>query len=126
MGINRKISKKEFLAILRKNGGLYSRTARAITAQYKFPYTRQAVRYRAEKYPEILKDIEEENLDVAEEGLLDIIHSLNEFAKLRAIELYLKTKGKKRGYIEKEQIEHSASDSFLELMKEASKGNDKE
>ena len=100
----RKITDEQFLSLLRENGGLFARTARAIKKQFGIEYSRQAVRDRAGKFPEELMDIAEENLDIAEEGLLSIMRSSNEQTKLRAIELYLKTKGKKRGYVERQEV----------------------
>lgn len=105
--VKKRLSDKEFLAILRENAGLYARTARAIRKQYDMPYSRQAVRDRAEKHPEVIADIDEENIDVAEEGLHSLMRSSNERVKLDSIKMYLKTKGKGRGYIEKQQVEHS-------------------
>lgn len=105
MGNPKKISDEQFLSLLRENAGLFARTARAIKKQFKIEYSRQAVRDRAEKFPDELMDICEENLDIAEEGLHSLMRSGNEAVKLRAIELYLKTKGKKRGYIERQEID---------------------
>ncbi len=103
-----KLTDKQFLAILRENGGLYARTARAIEEKYGTTFTRQAVRQRAEKHPEELKDIEEEIIDVAEEGLQTLIRKGEDRTKLRAIEIYLKTKGRTRGYIESSHIDHTS------------------
>ena len=102
-----KISDEQFLSILRENAGLFSRTARAIASHLKIKYSRQAVRDRAAKFPNEVADIEEENLDIAEEGLHSLVRSKNENIKLRAIELMLKTKGKKRGYVERQEMAHS-------------------
>lgn len=112
----RKISDKEFFAVLRENAGLYARTAKAIEKQFSVTYSRQAVRDRAEKFPDVLADINEENVDIAEEGLHSLIRSKNDNIRLRAIELYLKTKGKKRGYVEKQEVEHSGSMMFDILL----------
>lgn len=95
----KRLSNKEFWTILRENAGIYARTARAIQKQFGIEYSRQAVRERAEKKPELLADIIEENLDVAEEGLQALMRTKNENVKQKAIEFYLKTKGKSRGYI---------------------------
>jgi len=103
----RKITDKEFFAILRENAGLYARTARAIVAQFKIPYTRQAVRARAEKHPDVVADIEEENFDIAEEGLHSLMRSKAENVRFKSIEFFLKTKGRKRGYVERKEHEHS-------------------
>ena len=105
MGKYKKISDKEFFAILRENAGLFARTARAIKKQFNIDYSRQAVRDRALQKPEILADIEDENIDIAEEGLHSLMRSKNEQIRFRAIDLFLKTKGKKRGYSEKLEIE---------------------
>lgn len=102
-----KISDKNFFAILRENAGLYARTARAIEKQLGIKYTRQSVKERAEKHPQILKDIEEEVLDIAEEGLNSVMRSRSESIKLDAIKFFLKNKGKVRGYVEKQNIEHT-------------------
>jgi len=100
-----KISDAQFLSILRENAGLFARTAKAIKSKFNIEYSRQAVRDRAERFKSELEDIYEENLDIAEEGLHTLMRSKNENVKLRAIELYLKTKGKKRGYQEKIEME---------------------
>ena len=101
----RKISDEQFLSVLRENAGLYARTAKAIKKQFNINYSRQAVRARAKHFPDELADIEEENLDIAEEGLLTLMRTASENTRIRAIEIYLKTKGKKRGYIEKNEMD---------------------
>lgn len=117
MGKNRKISDKEFLAILRECAGLYARTARMIESEFGIKYSRQAVRARAEQFREELEDIEQQNIDIAEEGLHSLMRSKNERVRLRAIEMYLKTKGKKRGYIERQEVDHSGNVSIVEQLK---------
>ena len=102
-----KISDKNFFNILRENGGLYARTARAIERQLGITYTRQSVKERAEKHPEILNDIKEEVLDIAEEGLVSLMRSRNEPVKLDSTKFILKTKGKSRGYVETQNIDHT-------------------
>ena len=104
MGGARKLSDEQFLSILRENGGLFAKTSRAIKEQFDIDYSRQAVRDRALNFPDELADIDEECLDIAEDGLMTLIKQGSESAKIRAIELCLKTKGKKRGYIERQEI----------------------
>lgn len=105
MGGARKISDQQFLSILRENAGLYARTANAIKKQFGISYSRQAVRAKAEKFPEEIADIEEENLDIAEEGLMTLMRKGSESTRMRAIEVFLKNKGRKRGYNEKTEID---------------------
>jgi hypothetical protein len=112
MAKGKKISEKEFWAILRKNAGLFARTARAIEKTLGIPYSRQAVRERAEKDPAQLAEIQEENIDIAEEGLHDLMRSGQDSVKLRAIELYLKSKGSHRGYFDKADVNHNGKVIF--------------
>jgi hypothetical protein len=105
MSKNKLISNKEFWAMLRANGGLYARTARAIKEKFKLnDYARQTVRARALLRPDLLADIEEENIDIAEESLAQIMRSSKqESTRLDATKFYLKTKGKNRGYVERQE-----------------------
>ena len=107
-----KISNEQFLSILRENGGLFAKTARAISKKFKIKYSRQSVRDRAERHPEIMKDIAEENLDIAEEGFLSLMKSENEQVKLKACEIYLKCKAKHRGYVERQEITGADGDAI--------------
>jgi hypothetical protein len=100
----RKLTDKEFWDILRANAGLYARTARAIEKQFGIEYTRQSVKERAEKNKELLADIEEENIDIAEEALHSLMRSKNERIRMQAVQLVLKTKGKQRGYVERQEL----------------------
>jgi len=61
-----------------------------------------------ENFKKAVKDIENVSLDFAETKLLEQIKSNNTAATI----FYLKTKGKNRGYIEKQQIEHSTDYKF--------------
>lgn len=61
-----------------------------------------------EKFRQAVKDIENISLDFAESKLLEQIKANNTAATI----FYLKTKGKNRGYIEKQQIEHSSDYKF--------------
>jgi hypothetical protein len=99
-----KLPEPQFLAILRKNAGLYAMTAKAIQKQYGISITRECVRRRALNHPEELADIVEQNIDTAEEGLHSLMQAENESVRLRAIELFLRTRGKARGYTERQDI----------------------
>lgn len=99
-----KLSDSQFFSILRENAGLFARTATAIREKYGITYSRQAVRQRAKDNQEELDDIEEEGLDNAESGMIDLLNSENEDIKFKACQFVLKTKGKKRGYIERQEI----------------------
>ena len=101
----KKVSHEEFFSTLRESAGLFTRTANNIKKKYGIDITRQAVYERANNYPEILADIREENLDVAEAGLQGLIRSKDERIRLRSIEIYLKTIGKGRGYVEKSELD---------------------
>ncbi len=104
-----KITDQEFLAILRKNAGLYARTVRAIKAEFGIVISRQGVRQRALTFPEELEDIAQEGCDIAEEGLTDLMRSASDRIKLRAIEVFLKAKAKDRGYYNRTQFEHTGN-----------------
>jgi gamma-glutamylcysteine synthetase len=110
-----KISIDEFFFILKANGGLYQRTAKAIAQKYNCTYTRQTVKIRAEKYPERLQDLrdsivdtlEEENLTLARKELDDIIKNPSTTTKERIMaireraritQFHLEAMGKHRGY----------------------------
>jgi hypothetical protein len=118
MSRHKYISKKEFLAVLRANAGLYARTAKAIEKQFDIKYTRQAVKIRAERYPEILVDIMEENVELAEEGIHDVMRSPDERMKYKACEFYLRTIGKYKGYVEQVETK-DVSDPWVELAKKS-------
>lgn len=110
-----KLTDKQFLAILRQNGGLYAKTAKAITKAYDVEYTRQAVRERALKFPDELADIEAEVIDLAEDSLQSLMTSENERVRFAAIQLFLKTKGKQRGY--SERTDHEERNLVINLAR---------
>jgi hypothetical protein len=100
----KQLADSEFWAILRESAGIYSRAARAIQKEHGISYTRQAVRQRALIKPEELEDIKQQNVDVAEEGLHSLMRSSLPSIRLRAVELFLKTIGKDRGYTDRTEI----------------------
>jgi hypothetical protein len=99
-----RLSNKEFWECLSEAGGLYARCARIINEKYCMSFTRQAVRERAEKDPDQLMQIVETTLDVAEEKYLQLFESTNERIKLKALQFYLRTKGKDRGYTLRDEV----------------------
>jgi len=103
------LSDEEFFSILRENAGLFARTAKAISETYGIEYSRQAARQRALMSPEILADIDDESLDLAEGGMNDLMKSLDEDVKFKSCQFVLKTKGKKRGYVER--VENAVTDN---------------
>lgn len=113
-GTERKITEIEFIAFLRNNGGVYSRTARAITEHLRritgdksASYSRQAVKYRAEQLSDdVLEDIEDETWDLVAGGLQDTLRSIDQGIKLKAVHLGLKYLGHKYGVTEHKVHEH--------------------
>lgn len=116
-----KLSSKEFWAILRANGGIFGRTAKAIREKYEISFTRQAVRSRAEKFPDKLSDIREETIDIAEGVLHELMDGDDARVKADVAKFYLKTIGKNRGYVEREEHDvklnvNELSDEELEIL----------
>lgn len=99
-----RLSNKEYWECLAEAGGLYARCARIINERYSMSFTRQAVRERAEKDPDQLMQIVETGLDIAEEKYLQLFESTNERIKLKALQFYLRTKGKDRGYTLRDEV----------------------
>lgn len=92
------IQKKAMLVALEKSLGIVS------TACKEIPISRQT-HYRwqteDEEYKRAVDDISETAIDVAESEL----HKLIKKGDTTAIIFYLKTKGKKRGYIERQEVD---------------------
>jgi len=100
-----KLTNQQFWAVLRESAGLYSRAVRLFKKEYDVDISRVSVRERALKDKDQLADIKEQNLDIAEEGLHTLMRTNNEAVRLRAIDLYLKTQGKSRNYVERQELE---------------------
>jgi len=62
-----------------------------------------------EKYKESVEEISDVALDFAESQL----HKQIKDGNVAATIFYLKTQGKRRGYIEKQQLEHSTDEPFI-------------
>lgn len=95
-----KITKKRFLEALKGTYGVRTRIAE------KLGVTRGAITTYIKKHPELEPIIEEETqeiIDTAENKLFSLINQ----GEFRAIDKILSTKGKNRGYAEKQEIEHN-------------------
>ena len=88
---------KQIETALTNNGGFVSQAAKKLNVSYQAIYKRIKNNKRLQ---EIKLTVEESNLDLAESKLLTQIRKGN----LGAICFYLKCKGKKRGYIETQQM----------------------
>ncbi len=100
--------KKELLSSLTKNLGIVSSACKALgisrTTYYKY--------YNEDKeFKEQVDDIGEATIDFVESKLFELIKEKN----VTAIIFYLKTKGKKRGYIEKLQAGDQKQPKAIEI-----------
>ena len=95
-----KLSKKKIRDAIPTSMGIYAVIAR------KCDVSRAAITFflQKEKNKDIVQEIKEEReklIDIGEEKLMELINSGN----FNAIKLLLTTKGKDRGYIEKQEID---------------------
>lgn len=99
-------NQKKFLESLRSNLGVVSKAAYACNMHRNshFNWLRNSAEYKEE-----VEAVENECLDLAEDALLTEIQNRN----IAAIIFYLKTKGKKRGYIEKQEIEYKETPQVI-------------
>jgi len=105
-----KVTETQFWDILAKNYGLFARTAQAIEKEFKCTMNRVSVMERAKKQPERLKDIEEQGYDSMEAGFKDLMKEGDDNRlRLDACRHYAKYKGRGRGYVEKQELEHSGN-----------------
>jgi len=94
------ISEKQVEAALRSSGGFISQTAKRLHRTPDAIYKR----IQSSEYLKKIKfEIDDAYLDLAESKL---IKKMNQ-EDLGALCFYLKCKGKHRGYVEKQQLEHS-------------------
>ena len=105
---NTKRSKELFLMVLKKTMGVIA------PASSKAGVSRRTVYKWMENDPEFaqeVKDIKEESIDFAESKLLENISDKRE----ASIFFYLKTQGKHRGYIERQENINVEKDEFEDL-----------
>ena len=92
-----KYTPEQIITALEKHKGLVSKAAKALRC------SRQTVMNYAARYPEVreaMDDAREAMLDVAESKLFDAVRKGQPWA----VCFYLKTQGKKRGYIERQEF----------------------
>ena len=99
-----KRNKERFLEALRSRLGNISEACIAAKIGRKTYYRWYSA---DEKFREDVDTVNERNLDIAETRLLQNINKNDN----TAIIFFLKTKGKKRGYVERQEIEHSGEDT---------------
>lgn len=99
----REQQKEVFLEELGKRLGIISQACKATGISRKTFYN---WRKQDPDFGQAAEDIQEEVLDFVEGKFLQSIQSMNVAAQI----FYLKTKGRKRGYIEVQRNEHTGSD----------------
>jgi transcriptional regulator with XRE-family HTH domain len=90
------------------SAGLVSKVAKKLKVDRR---TVQRWRDGNTEIAEAFDDAIEANLDLAEDKLLENVKSRDNTACI----FYLKCKGKKRGYVEKSQVEHMGAMSFSQM-----------
>lgn len=102
---------KQFLELLEKNAGNISKTCKAVnigrTIFYK--WCKQSEHFKKE-YENVMENL----IDEVESSLMTNIKSGDTIATI----FFLKTRGKHRGYIEKQEIEHSMDSKISDWMKQ--------
>lgn len=110
--------KRAMLKALEKSLGIVSTAARiaGITRKTHYDWMQKDPKYAAE-----VKDLENVALDFVESKL----HKQIEKESATATIFYLKTKGKHRGYVERQEIEHLGAVPTMKVSKEAKEKIDK-
>ncbi|NMC75894.1 MAG: hypothetical protein GYA60_01145 [Candidatus Methanofastidiosa archaeon] len=100
--------KKAMIEALNKNLGVITLACKevGICRQTHYDWYKED-----EKYRKAVDDVENIALDFAE----SMLHRRIKEGDTTAIIFYLKTKGKKRGYIERQELEHSGKDIIIEF-----------
>ena len=108
------IHKKAFLAALEKSLGVVSVASRASSIDRQRHYEWMQ---KDEAYKKAVEELSELVLDFAESQL----HKQIQEGEVAATIFYLKTKGKRRGYIEKTEIDHTIQGIKQLIIEPASK-----
>lgn len=109
MGRRKRIEDEEIIKVYEKKGCNVSATCTALNIDRSTFYN---WRNRSQKLDEKLKEVEDSLVDFTESKLLEKIAE----GDMTAIIFHLKTKGKKRGYIERVEQDVTLS-PFEDLMK---------
>lgn len=107
----------DVIEAIRKGGGYVSAAARHLGC------STQTIYNYIDRFPEVAdakRDIEERQLDTAEIALLDAIAK----SELTAIIFYLKTKGKRRGYVERQEVAGTGSQGEIVIFQIPDNGRD--
>ena len=101
-------TKKKIIELLKKNLGNVSKTCEAANIHRStfYEYVNKDSDFKQK-----VEDVKEACIDLAESELLKLIQSGNP----TSIIFYLKTKGKKRGYVEKVEQEHSGNIQVIDF-----------
>jgi predicted DNA-binding transcriptional regulator AlpA len=102
MNKSEQLKKESLLKALEKSLGIVSTACESVgisrTTYYKY-YNED------EDFKKQVNDIGEATIDFAESSLFELIRSGNTAATI----FFLKTKGKRRGYIERQEVEHNTN-----------------
>lgn len=101
-----KFTRETIKQAIENSGGFVSVASRQLNC------TRKTIYNYLDKYPELkeaLQDIKEQYLDMAEAKLIEKIRA----GATPELLFYLKTQGKSRGYIEKQQLDLSSNDEQI-------------
>lgn len=102
--------KKKVLKTLVTQMGNVSKACKAANISRAYYYT---LLKEDDDFKEAVSEVKESCIDLAESELLNLIKDKN----TTAIIFYLKTKGKQRGYIEKQELSHSGKVDLIDFSK---------
>jgi thiamine biosynthesis lipoprotein ApbE len=108
-----KVTPEQFEEAIRKTGGLYTATVNYIKKKWKIEITRQSVKDRADKNPELLQEVREAAKDKAESVVFELMGSKNDTVKFKSATYYLDRLGTDRGYILTSKVDHTTKGESL-------------
>ena len=98
-----KVTDEQLIDAIKKNAGIVAGILTTLKTEYGIEISREAIYKQKERNPRVaaaFAEAEESVLDVAESKLLKSIQK----GELKAVMFYLRLKGKKRGYSERQEI----------------------